>query len=119
MALIRAETLRTHEDRMEILQPSGSFSACSDTAPPLEASMQPVPLAKLGTCQDQTNPFCECSHGTSQMKRCEVDPFLLFAKHGNKSMNSETLLVVDEVRLMFNYKLTFSCNCGLIETDKV
>ena len=101
MASIRAEIPRTHEEQMGILQPSHSFLACSDTAPPLEASMQPVSLAKLSTCQNQKSPSCERSHdGPSQIERREVDPLLVFGKSGEPSMNSETLLVVDEVRLI-------------------
>lgn len=119
MASIRAETPRTHKEQIGILQPSRSFLACSDTVSPLEASMQPVPLAKLDTCQNQKAPSCERSHdGPSQMERREVDPFLVFGNSGDPSMKSEKFLVVDEVRLIFGHNLTICCNRGLIETGK-
>lgn len=104
MASTRAETLRANEERIVNLQP---FSPCSHIPPPLKGSVQPVSLC---TCQDQTGLPSEHNlsvHGLSQIGRYETDPFLIIAKKDDPNMLSQTLVIEDEVRLIFNYKSRF------------
>ena len=107
MASTGAKTLSTHEANVEIVQPSHSFSSGSDLSSSHHASVRSGTLAKISKYRDQTGIQSEYNlsvHGAAQMGCYEIDPLLVLTKICDPNIKSQTLVIVDEVRLILDYR---------------